>query len=327
MATKRSPTTEWGRFMRAPLSYLTSSTFIFISSFIPLPNPRKYIRIVCISDTHNRTPKVPDGDVVIHAGDLSNHGTIAELRPQIAWLDGLPHTTKLAIAGNHDSWLDPELRAKNGLQHESLSWKSITYLQDSETVAHVPFPDEMRTGRLSIYGSPWVPHRGVDYYAFQYTKEEAHARWHHTIPQSLDILITHTPPRYHLDVPDGGANVGMHFGCDALLEELWRTRPPLHICGHVHGARGRIVLRWDQGQRAYERACARKPGNEGWGVLELLHFEVWCDLWIVLASGVWGLAKSYAGWDHNDQKTILVNAAVWYDESGGLKVPIPVINV
>ena len=27
-------------------------------------------RIVCISDTHNQTPKLPQGDVLIHAGDL-----------------------------------------------------------------------------------------------------------------------------------------------------------------------------------------------------------------------------------------------------------------
>lgn len=37
-------------------------------------------RIVCISDTHNYTFKLPKGDVLIHAGDLTNQGSYAEVR-------------------------------------------------------------------------------------------------------------------------------------------------------------------------------------------------------------------------------------------------------
>lgn len=36
-------------------------------------------RFVCISDTHNYTFKLPRGDVLIHAGDLTNQGTYAEV--------------------------------------------------------------------------------------------------------------------------------------------------------------------------------------------------------------------------------------------------------
>lgn len=36
-------------------------------------------RIVCISDTHNSTVKLPDGDVLIHAGDLTNQGSYSEV--------------------------------------------------------------------------------------------------------------------------------------------------------------------------------------------------------------------------------------------------------
>jgi len=41
----------------------------------------KSIKIVCISDTHGRTdekdfPEIPDGDILLHAGDISQQGTV-----------------------------------------------------------------------------------------------------------------------------------------------------------------------------------------------------------------------------------------------------------
>lgn len=36
-------------------------------------------RFVCISDTHNCTVKLPPGDVLIHAGDLTNQGSFSEV--------------------------------------------------------------------------------------------------------------------------------------------------------------------------------------------------------------------------------------------------------
>lgn len=52
------------------------------------PTLRK-TRIVCISDTHNCTVKLPAGDVLIHAGDLTNQGSFSEVscRPFFAAAD------------------------------------------------------------------------------------------------------------------------------------------------------------------------------------------------------------------------------------------------
>lgn len=36
-------------------------------------------RFVCISDTHNRNIALPKGDVLIHAGDMTNNGSYAEV--------------------------------------------------------------------------------------------------------------------------------------------------------------------------------------------------------------------------------------------------------
>ena len=57
------------------------------------------VRIVCISDSHNATPKLPAGDVLIHAGDLTKAGTLAELRKTVAWLEAAPFEAKIVIAG------------------------------------------------------------------------------------------------------------------------------------------------------------------------------------------------------------------------------------
>jgi 3',5'-cyclic AMP phosphodiesterase CpdA len=39
----------------------------------------------------------PDGDVLLHAGDLLKTGKLAELRTTIEWLRGLPHPTKTCV--------------------------------------------------------------------------------------------------------------------------------------------------------------------------------------------------------------------------------------
>jgi predicted phosphodiesterase len=59
------------------------------------------IRIVCTSDTHNEDPSehVPDGDVFIHAGDMTNHGTFEELEKAYQWIKNLPHKLKIVISG------------------------------------------------------------------------------------------------------------------------------------------------------------------------------------------------------------------------------------
>lgn len=60
---------------------------------------RRRTRIVCISDTHNCTVKLPKGDVLIHAGDLTNQGSYSELSKTIAWLEKADFEAKIVIAG------------------------------------------------------------------------------------------------------------------------------------------------------------------------------------------------------------------------------------
>lgn len=49
----------------------------------PEPGGRKTgrTRFVCVSDTHNRNVALPKGDVLIHAGDITNNGNYDEVCP------------------------------------------------------------------------------------------------------------------------------------------------------------------------------------------------------------------------------------------------------
>ena len=75
------------------------------------------MRLVCISDTHSmhRQVVVPDGDVLIHAGDCLGVGTLEELEDLDNWFSEQPHRHKILIAGNHDWCLQDEPAAAQAL--------------------------------------------------------------------------------------------------------------------------------------------------------------------------------------------------------------------
>lgn len=66
--------------------------------------PTRKTRFVCISDTHNASPAdgafpLPKGDVLIHAGDLTNQGSLSELRRTVDWIEQADFDVKIIIAG------------------------------------------------------------------------------------------------------------------------------------------------------------------------------------------------------------------------------------
>ena len=54
----------------------------------------------------------------------------------------------------------------------------------------------------------------------------------------VDILVTHSPPYGILDV----SNKGNYCGSKALLKEVHRIKPKLHLFGHIHEARGNTKI-------------------------------------------------------------------------------------
>ena len=70
--------------------------------------PKLGVRVVCISDTHgaHRSVSVPDGDVLIHAGDFTRYGRESDASDFDAWLATLPHRHKVVVHGNHETATD-----------------------------------------------------------------------------------------------------------------------------------------------------------------------------------------------------------------------------
>ena len=66
------------------------------------------LKLVCISDTHGDHENVclPSGDVLIHAGDLTGHGTEKETQAFFRWFGMQPFDHKICIAGNHDTYME-----------------------------------------------------------------------------------------------------------------------------------------------------------------------------------------------------------------------------
>ncbi|KZZ95563.1 ser/Thr protein phosphatase [Moelleriella libera RCEF 2490] len=63
-----------------------------------------------------------------------------------------------------------------------------------------------------------------------------------SIPDDADLVVTHTPPRGHCD-----ATLDQRpGGCEALRRALWRVRPLLSVCGHIHDGRGAERVQWKE---------------------------------------------------------------------------------
>lgn len=255
---------------------------------------------------------IPNGDLLIHAGDLTNDGTLEDIQKQIDWLNSLPHKEKIVICGNHDSYFDPSSRkAEDRAGKKHLIWpKNVHYLQHQSLVL------KFRGGRkLNFYGSPDSPQCGGSDFAFQYSEDQAIERWKDTIPLDTDVLITHTPPKHHLDIGNG---------CPGLLEEIWKVKPRLHVFGHVHTGHGRQSVWWDQGQASYERVLSRKGGI----ISDFFAVFQWIDGMRVIWHGVRGILwQKLMVRRTGNSGGLLVNAAMVYETSTDIGNPAEVVDL
>jgi Icc-related predicted phosphoesterase len=175
------------------------------------------VTIVLLSDTHelHRDVEVPPGDLLIHAGDI----TFFSKRPSVLadfnmWLGQLPHRHKVVIPGNHDSLLSKDI------------------YRSQITNAHLLIDSGVEIEGLRIWGSPVTPYGNV---AFGIAGSAERAEHWSSIPEDLDILVTHGPPHRVLDCAPGEIH---HGGDPELRLAVIRKRPRLHVFGHVHSAYG-----------------------------------------------------------------------------------------
>ena len=182
------------------------------------------MKIVIISDTHgrHRALQLPEGDMIIHAGDVTSRGLRHEVLDFLDWFSGLDYEHKIFIAGNHDFYFE-----KEGQQEISeIIPSNIIYLNDSG----------VEIEGLNIWGSPVQPW----FFDWAFNRQrgaDIQKHWD-LIPAHTDILITHGPAFGILDRTTRNELVG----CKDLLDRIREVNPQVHISGHIHEGYGMMEL-------------------------------------------------------------------------------------
>lgn len=205
-------------------------------------------RIVCISDTHGihkKIPPLPEGDILIHAGDFTGWGTYSEIEQFAEWFGNQQEMAhKFVIAGNHD-----EEAQDTTLMKKLFGNHGISYLKDSYNVYWG------QSKAFKIYGTPYTPEFcGWHFMEYEHELRERYAK----IPDDTNILITHGPPANILD--QSGITISYEWDPITLSEKRIRENNragstalamriqqlpalKLNVFGHIHAGRG--VLRQD----------------------------------------------------------------------------------
>ncbi|HOY16148.1 MAG TPA: metallophosphatase domain-containing protein [Haliscomenobacter sp.] len=177
------------------------------------------MRFVAISDTHGKHNfELPEGDVLLHAGDVSSRGLKTEIQRFLDWFAGLDYTYKIFIAGNHDFFF--EEASADDIQ--AMIPPELIYLNDSG----------VEIAGIHIWGSPIQPW----FYDWAFNRQRGPAIQKHwdLIPANSDIVITHGPV---FGIHDRTVS-GLPVGCEGLLPVIQRIKPKVHLCGHIHEAYG-----------------------------------------------------------------------------------------
>lgn len=190
------------------------------------------LKCVAISDTHggHHQVEVPDGDVLIHSGDLCKYGRMEEVKDFASWLRKLPHKHKLITAGNHD---------KPFKLHEAKCRRLL-----KEAGAILLLNEEVVIEGVKFWGSPVTP-TFFDWHFMKDRGSEIAKVWR-LIPTDADVIITHGPPYGHGDLcPPYNMSAPKVAGCLDLLSRMRDIRhetkqryPRVHVCGHIHNGYG-----------------------------------------------------------------------------------------
>ena len=242
-----------------------------------------------LSDTHNfqfdnnsgesihfklPTPKI---DVVLHCGDLTQFGGVSSFKKALKMLEDIGAELKLVIAGNHDLELDRtfwEAQCDDeGILEDPndhvLAVQIMTGPLASE--AGVTFLNEgtysftLKNGaKFTIYVSPYTPAFCGWAFAYEHNEDrfnESHqmkdgstAISRNPMPNNVDIVMTHGPPKGILDRCSQG-----NVGCENLCQAISRVKPMLHCFGHIHEGYGIESINWRESAAYKARSLSGNP--------------------------------------------------------------------
>lgn len=181
--------------------------------------------IHALSDSHNGHSELilPSGDILIHCGDFCIKGTYTEAESFIKWFGKQNYKYKILVMGNHDR------KAKT---HPDI----LTLIEDYGIIRLHEDNSYIMVEGLKLWGGQFVPACKNGEYLHNSADPEVRKEAWKNMPDDLDILITHVPPKSVLDL-----NCSFEpIGCDFLLEAVKEKKPRVHLFGHVHESAGSL---------------------------------------------------------------------------------------
>ena len=198
------------------------------------------MKIITISDTHGMHNRVnlPDGDLLIHAGDLTNVGREVEVEEVINWFyqQANRYTYGVVfIAGNHDRSFDPKFNLNDG-KTKKPKWL-LDILSNVKSTNHIHYLENsfVEINGIKIWGSPITPWFGGDYWAFNAHRGPDIMKYWEQIPSNVDIIVTHGPVMYKLDYTIYDKK---YVGCEQLRYQIEKIKPLVPISGPIHEGYG-----------------------------------------------------------------------------------------
>lgn len=207
-------------------------------------------KIICISDMHeqHRDLEIPDGDILLVAGDLTYRGSIRVLADFDQWCGELKRLGKVKevvmIHGNHDLSSDPKKPEFD------------PNVQGMFTNCHFLEKSSVEVLGLKIWGSAASPffcnwghnyHRGDEIQAVWDIMLKSHEE------KAIDIILAHGPCYKILDTveredwtfdPLVGGKLQKnkeYVGCKNLLKAVKKIKPKLFCAGHIHQSFGQVT--------------------------------------------------------------------------------------
>ena len=178
------------------------------------------MKITAISDLHGFKPKLPSGDLLLIAGDLTASDSEVEHRDFLEWLSSQDYRKVIYIPGNHDTIYQ--------FRFEFTLPENVSFICDSGT----------EFDGLKLWGTPWslrFATMNPKCMAFTELTESDLLKHYSKIPNDTDILITHTPPRGILD----NTNFNGRVGSVSLRTRVDAIKPKLIVFGHIHESYGK----------------------------------------------------------------------------------------
>jgi uncharacterized protein len=207
------------------------------------------MRILTISDIHGQykdfsLEKLPEADVILVAGDLTNYGmrppfsyqlqAERELEMARNWFEQLhQHCPRILwVQGNHDIDMPDDFLEPFA---QNIRDQTITLLDPTAApggLGSLEFDDQSVSVRgvslTCAFDKPYLAEQWAFTTVNPLADSSAFDFGYH------DIIVSHGPPLNCLD----RTKFGQHIGSPALQQHVLKHQPKLVVCGHVHEAAG-----------------------------------------------------------------------------------------